>query len=169
MENKPSFEERLEEANLLLGYREYEKACTVYEELISEGFSSAELFNNYGLTLFYLDKFDDALKEFEKAIEFNNTFALPYSNIGLVYLNQQKYNKAVDFFLKALNVAPDNPETHYNLAVSYYRMGKKMHSLKHYELFIEYAGDKYNNLKKSVLQIIKQIKEESKKEEISQL
>ncbi len=65
-------------------------------------------------------------RSLKKAIELDSTFALPYANIGLVHLNRHEYEKAVEFFLKALEFDSDNPETHYNLAVSYYRMDKKI-------------------------------------------
>lgn len=159
MEKEISFEEKLEEANLLLSYRDYEEACKIYEELISKKFNSPELFNNYGLALFYLDKLDEALKEFERAIKLDNSFALSYANTGLVYLNRAQYDEAERFFLKALELDPQNPETHYNLAVTYYRMNNKADALKHYEFFINYAGDEYGKLKESVKKIIAQINE----------
>lgn len=159
MEQELSFEEKLEEANLLLSYREYEEACKIYEELISKEFKSPELFNNHGLALFYLNKYDEALKEFEMAINIDNSFALSYANTGLVYLNLEQYDKAEKFFLKALELNSQNPETHYNLAVNYYRMGNKVEALKHYEFFINYAADEYRNLKESVKKIIAQITE----------
>lgn len=154
-----SFEERFEEANLLLRYREFEEACKIYSELIKENSNLPELHNNYGLALFYLNKFEEAINEFKKAIEINSSFALPYANTGLVYLNKEEYEKAEEFFLKALELDSENPETHYNLAVTYYRMDKKPDALKHYEAFIKYSGEDYRNLKESVQKIIAQIKE----------
>lgn len=159
MEKENSFEERFEEANLLLRYKEFEEACKIYSELIKENSNLPELHNNYGLALFYLDKFDEAINEFKKATEIDSTFALAYANIGLVYLNKEEYEKAEQFFLKALELDPQNPETHYNLAVTYYRMDKKSDALKHYEFFMEYSGEEYSKLKESVKKIIDQIKE----------
>lgn len=159
MEKELNFEERLEEANLLLRYGKYEEACKIYNELLKENHHSAELHNNYGLALFYLDRFDEAQEEFKRAIEIDNSFALPYSNTGLIYLNKEEYEKAEEFFLKALKIDPENPETHYNIAVTYYRMGKKEDALKHYEAFLSFCGEDYVNLKESVKRIIFQIKE----------
>lgn len=169
MEKEDSFEERLEEANLLLRYKEYEEACKIYRELLKESPTSAELHNNYGLALFYLDRFNEALDEFKKAIEIDNSFALPYSNIGLIYLNKKDYNRAEEFFLKALKIDPENPETHYNIAVTYYRMGKKQEALKHYESFLSFCGQEYGSLKESVKKIIFQIKESLQTSEGSQV
>lgn len=169
MEKEISFEERLQEANLLLTYREYEEACRIYSELLKENHSFAELHNNYGLALFYLDRFDEALEEFKKAIEIDNSFALPYSNMGLIYLNREEYDRAEEFFLKALEIDSKNPETHYNIAVTYYRMGKKKDALKHYESFLLFCGQDYGNLKESVKKIIFQIKESLQTSEGSQV
>lgn len=160
MEKDLNFDEKLEEANLLLQYREFEEACALYEDLIKLNPNIAELRNNYGLALFYLDKFNEAIDEFKKAIELNKEFALPYSNIGLVYLNQGEYEKAVDSFLTALKLDPTNAETHYNLAVTYYRMNKKDEALKHYEEFIKNNDHRYEKLKTGIEKIIAQIKQQ---------
>ncbi len=168
MENKPNFEEKLEEANLLIRYKEFEEACKIYDELLKENYQSAELQNNYGLALFYLDKLDEAIEKFKKAIEIDATFALPYANIGLVYMNMGEYEKAEQFFLEALEREPENPETHYNIAVTNYRLGKKNEALNHYEAFINFSGDEYEKLKESVKKIIIQIKQSIQKEEDSQ-
>ncbi|MDI1471358.1 MAG: tetratricopeptide repeat protein [Thermodesulfovibrio sp.] len=162
---KQGFEERFEEANLLLRYKAFEEACKIYSELINENSNLAELHNNYGLALFYLNKFEEAINEFKKSIEINSAFSLPYANIGLVYLNKEEYDKAVEFFLKALELDPENPETHYNLAVTYYRMDRKPDSLRHYEAFTKYSGEDYQKLKESVQKIILQIKETLQTEE----
>lgn len=158
MEKEAPWEDKLEEANLLLTYKEFEEACKIYEDLISNEFYSPEVFNNYGLALFYLDRFDEAIEEFKKAINLDNSFSLPYANIGLVYLNKSDYDKAKEFFLKALELDPQNPETHYNLAVTFYRKNEKTEALKHYEFFLNYAGEGYKSLKESVRKIINQIK-----------
>jgi len=168
MEKKATFEEMFEEANLLLRYKEYDEACKIYSELIKENSQSLELHNNFGLALFYLDRFDEAIEQFKKAIEIDNNFALPYANIGLVYLNKGEYSKAEEFLLKALEIEPQNPETHYNLAVTYYRIQKKEEALKHYEAFINYSSQDYSRLKESVNKIIAQIKETLQSKEDSQ-
>jgi len=54
MEQELTFEERLQEANLLLRYSQYEEACRIYSELIRENSQIPELHNNYGLALFIL-------------------------------------------------------------------------------------------------------------------
>lgn len=159
MKQELTFEERLQEANLLLRYSQYEEACRIYSELIRENSQIPELHNNYGLALFYLNRFDEAVDEFRKAVELDNNFALSYINIGLVYLNREEYNNAETSFLKALDIDNKNPETHYNLAVTYYRMGRKPDAIEHYESFLSYAGENYDKLKVSVQRIIAQIKE----------
>jgi len=55
--------------------------------------------------------------------------------LELVYLNREEYNNDRKSFLKALDIDNKNPETHYNLAVTYYRMGRKPDAIKHYESF----------------------------------
>ncbi|MEN2985441.1 MAG: tetratricopeptide repeat protein [Thermodesulfovibrionaceae bacterium] len=164
---KNSFYEKLEEANHLLIYREYEEACKIYEELLKEN-SSAELHNNYGLALFYLDKYEEALQQFDRAIQLEENFCLPYINTGLIYLNRGEYEKAVEFLTKAITLDNKNSEAHYNIAVAYYRLNKKKEALFHYEEFIKNSGNEYVKLKESVGKIIEQIKTDLSKQESCQ-
>lgn len=168
MEKTQDFNDRFEEANLLLKHRAFDEACKIYSELIAENSSIPELYNNYGLALFYLDRYDEAIEKFSKAIELKNDFSLPYANIGLVYLNSGEYEKAVSYFKKALEFDPQNPETHYNLAVTYFRIDMKNEAIVHYEDFLKFSGDEYKNLKESVRKIVAELREAQKSEETAQ-
>ncbi|MCS7164057.1 MAG: tetratricopeptide repeat protein [Thermodesulfovibrio sp.] len=169
MKDKIKLQEKFEEANLLLRQKAFEEACIIYDELLKEDFHSVEFYNNYGLALFYLDKFDEAIEKFKRAIDIDPDFALPYANMGLVYLNKEDYEKAEQFFLKALERDPENPETHYNMAVTYYRLDRKNDALRHYEAFINFSGDDYEKLKESVQKIITELKQSIQKDENSQV
>lgn len=162
MERGKDFSERFEEANLLLKYKAFEEACKAYEELISENFEVPELYNNYGLALFYSDRFDEAVEQFRKAIELKSDFSLPYSNIGLVHLNRGEYDRAIDYFKRAIELDPQNPETHYNIAVSYFRIERKSEAAYHFEEFLKYSADEYRNLREGVKRIVSEIRETQK-------
>ncbi|MDA1044121.1 MAG: tetratricopeptide repeat protein [Verrucomicrobia bacterium] len=61
-------------------------------------------------------------------------------NMGCVYKASRKYDRAEKEFLAALEIAPDDPATHYNLGILYDDdLGKKDAARKHYKRFIALA------------------------------
>ncbi|MDX9856644.1 MAG: protein kinase [candidate division Zixibacteria bacterium] len=66
--------------------------------------SSPEAYKEYhkGVELFGLSQWEEAIKQFEKAIEIDSTFALPYMRIGMVHVFQGRQQKGVGYLSKAL-------------------------------------------------------------------
>ena len=48
------------------------------------------------------DDYENALKDFNSALQLNPDIAEAYSNIGLIYYQKREYDKAVNAFTKAL-------------------------------------------------------------------
>nr|MBN2276609.1 protein kinase [candidate division Zixibacteria bacterium] len=65
--------------------------------------SSSEAYKEYilGMDQFSNLSFDEANKHFEKAIEIDSTFALPYMRIGMTYAMQGRGQKGVPYFTSA--------------------------------------------------------------------
>lgn len=72
-----------------------------------------------GLTYVNLKEYDNALKEFTRAIEIHPQYAAAYANRGLVYMQQKKYNKALDDLKKAVELDPNDKMIYYNLTAYY--------------------------------------------------
>jgi len=60
------------------------------------------VFNNLGVALSNLKKYDQALEAFRKG----GTEAQAYNNLGVVYLKQGKFEQASDCFEKAIRIDP---------------------------------------------------------------
>ena len=69
----------------------------------------------------YLNKknYDDAQKEFLKALKLKPDYAEAYNNLALVYFNKGMYNKALEVFDHALKLMPENAEVYFNMALVY--------------------------------------------------
>ena len=59
---------------------------------------------------------DEAVKEFEKAIELDPEAAHAHDNLATVYAEQKRYREALAEYLTALKLEPDGATAHYNLA-----------------------------------------------------
>lgn len=65
-----------------------------------------------------LEKFNDALKDFDAAIALKADLAPAHFETGLAYQAQQKYKLAVAAYDKAIKIAPENAEYLYSRCVS---------------------------------------------------
>lgn len=108
---------------------------------------------------------------FQKALELNNNFDLPYGGLGNVYHQQKLYSQALQFYIQALAKNSNSSETYYNLARIYEKQNlisqaenyyKKSLGLNPYDMWCRYdLGFLYFNQKKfnlAVRQLKKAVK-----------
>ncbi len=69
------------------------------------------------------EKVDKAIKNLKKAIIHNKNFVQAYSTLGTAYLMKGLVREAIEANLEALQVAPDFPIAHNNLAAAYLETG----------------------------------------------
>lgn len=82
-----------------------------------------ELHNNMGMVHFNLNRHDDGLRSFRKAVLYSPGEALFWSNLGGAYGSRGDFPKALAAFQEGLNFAPDSIPLRENLARTYLRMG----------------------------------------------
>ena len=54
--------------------------------------------------------YENALKNFDKAIELKPDYAEVFYNRGFIYIKLNEYSKAIDDFTKVIILQPDRPE-----------------------------------------------------------
>ena len=89
---------------------------------------------NLGVIDFMQDNYDQALKNYQAAIQINSDYAEAYFNMGAVYYKQGVLRKAEDAFTKAIQLQPDYGRAHYSLGFVYLDQKKydlaKLHAEK---------------------------------------
>lgn len=80
------------------------------EDLVSEG---------RALVLYYLDRYDEALENAEKAMERLPDRWLSYNVAGLIYRAKGQKEKAVETLTKGIAMAPNEPTLYINRALAY--------------------------------------------------
>ena len=76
----------------------------------------AEAHYNRGRSYSYLEKYEEAKKDFDKAIEINPNYAEAYSSRGTSEARLKKYENALNEFNKAIQINPDFAEAYRNRA-----------------------------------------------------
>ncbi|MEE1289807.1 MAG: tetratricopeptide repeat protein, partial [Spirochaetota bacterium] len=106
-----------------------------------------------GFILRKLEQYDDAIENFQKALNFNGNEVDLYNELGLCYMNLGNYNKAELYFAKALRYNVDDISIYYNLAILSYQKKDVNTALKYCEIINEFSP---NDLKsRDLVNIIK--------------
>ncbi|BAU23099.1 hypothetical protein THC_0707 [Caldimicrobium thiodismutans] len=79
----------------------------------------AESFINLGIQSVNNKKYDNALKEFKKALEISPTCPEAYGNLVSLYVIKKNYNLAIDTYKEGINKAGDNGFLHITGAIAY--------------------------------------------------
>ncbi|WP_372366041.1 tetratricopeptide repeat protein [Candidatus Uabimicrobium sp. HlEnr_7] len=96
----------------------------------------------YNRGVFYKDfkKYQEALVDMNKVIDLDPKYLRGYLTRGTIYAKQKKYDKAISNYNKILIIAPNTPEAHQGLFITYKNTGKNKKA--------EYHLQKYRDLKK---------------------
>lgn len=82
-----------------------------------------------------MERDDDALKDFERAVELLPDEVDPYLGLGCFYVHRKKdYNKSIEYFLKAAKVKPTLGIIYSNIANSYAAMGDYDKANEYYKI-----------------------------------
>jgi len=92
--------------------------------------------NSRGIELADRGWFDEAKREFEKAIELDPESAHAYDNLGTVHVEKGDLDNALAVYLKALSSDPESPATHHYLASFLAAHGVEL-AVQHYRRAIE--------------------------------
>ena len=90
--------------------KHYEKAIKSGQERTDElKLKLAKVYNNRGLAYGHKKKgnFDEAIEDYNKAIELAGGFIKAYNNRGLAYADKKEFDKAIEDYNKAIELQPD--------------------------------------------------------------
>ena len=120
----------IQEGNTLLLEEKYESASSKFRNALEYEQNNVDILNKLGVSYFHLNKFDDALRCFGKAIRLDgNNFLLLY-NSGLMYemlwkttdyVNNFYKNSAIIFYERALTINHKHYESLVSLGLLFYK------------------------------------------------
>lgn len=90
---------------------------------VPEKYRTAQDYVLIGNILLDLEKPEDAVFMYKRAILTDECYYKPYYNIGNVCLNDDKFFMAIDYYKKAIKYAPDFAYAYYNLGCAYIKTG----------------------------------------------
>ena len=82
-------------ADEALSKGDYKKAIEYYTEELKKTPTDVQLRNNLGITYIRLARYDDAFREYQKAIAIDPNYAKAHYNLGLVYYHKGLLDKDI--------------------------------------------------------------------------
>lgn len=120
-----------------LSKTEYKKAEECLIRCLKVGGDFFEALHDLGTACAHLNKNDDALFYYRKALNYKTNSYQLYFNIARVLDDLKKFDESIDYYKKCLQLKPDFSEAWFNRAISLSQVKKYDESLFHYDKSIE--------------------------------
>ncbi|MEK6409205.1 MAG: TonB family protein [Acidobacteriota bacterium] len=115
--------------------RQHEKAIEEYNQALSLGGDSAQVFFGLGEAYQTAGRFGEAIEVYKRGLPLNSLpgFAeMINMRLGEAYLKQDRNEDALQAFKQAVTASPDSPLAHYQLGLTYLKIGDKQSALNEY-------------------------------------
>jgi len=99
--------------------------------------SEANACLNRGDDYFKKGQYDQAIAEYNRAIEIDPTFASAYNNRGVVYGRKEQHDQAIAEYNRAIEIDPKFALAYYNRAISYEKKGQHGQAIADYNKAVE--------------------------------
>ncbi len=87
--------------------QQWEEAKDAYQKAVDLGFSSWEVYQEWGDILVNLEVWDEAIGAYQQAIKLNDRAIDSYLNLGITLLKLELFAEAVPFFRNVIEIEPD--------------------------------------------------------------
>ncbi len=107
---------------------------------------------NKAMGMLYLEKDQpaEAAERLEEALKEEETYEV-LSSLGIAYMGIEKYEPAEHHLQRALELQPENPDSHKNLAVLYREMNNEDQAIYHFEKYLDLRPTDLNTMQSYAL------------------
>jgi protein O-mannosyl-transferase len=112
-------------------------------------------YNNLGNALFQKGQVDEALKQFQKALEINPKYVEARGNLAAALFQKGQVDDAVAQYKRTLEISPNYAPANYNLGLALFQEGQVGEAIAQYKRAVQinpYYPDAHNNLGNALLQ-----------------
>lgn len=101
-----------------------QQALQLGAELAQRFPTSFLIFNILGVICFSLERFEDAVASYNKALQLKPDFSEAHNNLGNALKSLGRYEEAIACYNNALQIKPDDTEVHNNLGTTFIQLGR---------------------------------------------
>jgi tetratricopeptide (TPR) repeat protein len=113
-----------------------EDAAKAYEQALEQE-PSAETAFNLGNVLYELGRLRESRRRLQQAVELDSESAEAWNNLASVCAELELWEEAVCAAERALAIAPDYADVHYNLAHALHALGRRKEARRHGRAYLE--------------------------------
>jgi len=121
----------------------YEKADSVYADLLVSAPNDAALASARGVVLIREQKYAQALELFQRAVKIKQDDSDAWGGIALAASNTHQYPLVVEALTMRSKLASETPATYFLWATAYDNLHQKKQSVEYYQLFLKSALGKF--------------------------
>jgi len=114
--------------------------------------------SNKGVALYNLDRTDEALDCFDKALDINPLLAEAWNNKGGTLRNFGRSEEVLDCYDKALDINPRYADAWNNKGNALYNLRRPDEAILAFQKFIDFAPPKYGSHMEKIEDVIQQLK-----------
>lgn len=118
-----------------------EEASKSYQQAIEKEPEEPVYYNNLGISLTKLERYDEAIEVYKKMLEVQPSSYTANKSLGELYGMQKKYPEAMPYFSKAAELSPDDPDAFYSLGACLMNTGSREEATEAFSKAIEIKPD----------------------------
>jgi protein O-mannosyl-transferase len=121
----------------------YADSETLWRATIARNPNSWPAYNNLGEIFFQAGKIDEAIEQYQKALEINPAHAEAHSNLGVALAEAGRIDEAIVHFQRALElkIQPDAGRVYNNLGLALFRKGQVDEAMVYFQKALEIHPD----------------------------
>jgi protein O-mannosyl-transferase len=117
--------------------RVYQSELLLWQDTVTKRPENARAHNNLGRALLKIDRLDDAIEEFRRAIALQPNHAFAHFNLGVTFLSRDQWKQAEPHFRAALAADPRYVDARTNLGRVLSHLGRKEEAIAQYRIAID--------------------------------
>jgi len=111
----------------------YESEEILWTDTLVRNPKSWAVYNNLGKVLLQKGQVDEAITQFQKALEINPINVEVHNNLGSALLQKGQVDEAIAQYQKALEINPNDSEAHNNLGSAFFQKGQVDEAMVQYQ------------------------------------
>jgi tetratricopeptide (TPR) repeat protein len=134
---------------------QWEDAIEAYRRVVAIDPSYAAAWNNLGLLLHRLGRYDEAREAYAAALRESAACAEAAYNLGSLSEDTGDVEEAIACYRRALDVSPDYADAHFNVAGALSRAGRGDEAVKHWQRYLDLdAGSPWARIARAHLEVV---------------
>ena len=134
---------------------QWEDAIDAYRRVVSIDPTYAAAWNNLGLLLHRMGRYDEAGNAYLSALDHDPQCCEAAYNLGSLHEDRGEIEDAIGDYRKALDLSPDYADAHFNLAGALARNGRDGEAIKHWQRYLELdSGSPWARIARAHLEVV---------------